>query len=304
MALWKKLFVTASILLVASLAFSGDLWFQLESLKTHPYTTPPVETSQPSSQSKIDNPATSPLDASQEIAALKTQLTAAEEAHRQTLDGYAEIRKEIHRRFGMGNDALSFITPQSPAIDSLVKEITGGYSSDSTEYWRDIDNIFRWITRNITYQQDTYTPLLPASPGEPVTWSEEFWRTPEETLKDKAGDCEDLSCLLASMILNYNSGRYSVWVVSMENQTEGHIAVALPVAGKMLTIMDPTAFYITGPNGTVLSSRDVGEAVNGWLSNMSKKVPDARIKSVFNDKFRQDFTSTQEFVSWAEKQIE
>ncbi len=275
--MWKKLFVIAGILLIAALAYSGDLWFQLKALKTHPYTTPPVGTSPPSSQSKIDNPAT---------------------------DDYARLRKEVNRRFGTGSDALGYVTPDSPVIGSLVKEITGGYSGDATEYWRDIDSMFRWLTANITYQQDTYTPLLPESPEEQVVWVEEFWRTPEETLKDKAGDCEDLSCLLASMILNYNRGEFSVWVISMENESEGHVAVALPVTGEMLTIMDPTAFYITGPNGTILSSRDVGEAVNSWLGNMSKKVPGARIKSVFNNEFRRDFESTQEFISWAEKEME
>jgi len=164
--------------------------------------------------------------------------------------------------------------------------------------------MFRWITQNITYAPDTYTPLIPESSSESIMWSPEFWRTPEETLKDRAGDCEDLSVLLASMILNYNKAQYSVWIIIMGNKTEGHIAVCLPVSGEMLTIMDPTTFYITGPNTIVLSSRDVTTAVNDWLKHWEKKIPDAQIKSVFNNKFRQDFTNTKEFINWAKKQIE
>jgi len=299
--MWKKLFFVASALLVISLVINSDLWSKLEAVKTRPYATSPDTSGTPDTKSKqdIENPTDSP-----EIAALKSKLTLTEEEKRQILAQFSTMRKEINRRLGMGNDAMTFITPDSPAVAKLVKETAGEFAQESREYWLDVDAMFRWITQNITYAPDTYTPLIPESPSESITWSPEFWRTPEETLKDKVGDCEDLSVLLASMILNYNKAQYSVWVITMGNKNEGHMAVCLPVSGEMLTIMDPTAFYITGPNTIVLSSRDVTTAVNDWLKHWEKKIPGAQIKSVFNNKFRQDFASTKEFISWAKKQIE
>ncbi len=281
---WRKLTLALSLALVLSLVGVARLWYQLEAMRTHTYAVPAMPEDIIESRAKLDSSAVSAED-------------------RQLLSSYAKLRAEINRRLGMGQDALSFVTPDSPAIAGLVKEITGGYKENSTEFWRDCDNIFRWITQNITYSPDTYTPLMPESPTASLSWVEEFWRTPEETLRDKTGDCEDLTMLLASMLLNYNEGRYSVWVIVMGNDSESHIGVAVPVAGKMLTIMDPTVFYITGPNCYILSSRDIDIAVNDWLSHWAEKIPGVRIKSVFNDKFRRDFLSTQGFINWATKEM-
>ncbi|MFH0846912.1 MAG: transglutaminase-like domain-containing protein [Chloroflexota bacterium] len=273
---WRKLSLGVSLALVIALVATARLWSELNALKTRPAPAAPENVAGSAGQKESPN----------------------------VLPSYAELRGEINRRLGIGEDAISFVTPQSPAVTAAVKEITSGYKENSSEFWRDCDNIFRWVTQNVSYSPDTYTLLVPESPDAGLKWVDEFWRTPEETLKDKAGDCEDLSVLLASMLLNYNEGRYSVWVVVIGNEAVSHIAVALPVAGKMLTIMDPTAFYITGPTGSVLSSREVDVAVKDWLSHWEEKMPGARIKAVFNNEFYKDFLSTQAFINWANKEID
>ncbi|MBA7685220.1 hypothetical protein ES703_93638 [subsurface metagenome] len=77
---------------------------------------------------------------------------------------------------GQWHDLREFVQPDNPDILAI-------YSQIGPDYW----SLYDFVCRNIDYRRD---------------WGE-FWRTPSETLKG-AGDCEDTSILLTSLI---RSGR-------------------------------------------------------------------------------------------------
>ena len=183
-------------------------------------------------------------------------------------------------------------------VVAKVRQITGGFSQDVDEQWKDFKQMYDWVIRNVKYSRDTPLPVLPYNlDGSPVTWTKEYWRTPKETIEDKAGDCEDMALLLTSMLLAYNRGQFSEWVIQMESPTKGHLAAAFPVKGGKLTILDAAANYYTSSFG-YLTAKDVSTAVNEWLAHLSDEMPGAHVAAVFSDGFYETFTSTEQFINW------
>ena len=305
-SLWKKLFIIVTVLLVISLTLIGILWGQLVGIKIQLNTT---ETQLEATKAELDTTETqleatkAELDTTEtQLEATKTRLEAAENERIQMLNHYSNLREQINMRLGHGQDAQSFITPNDPVISARVSEITGGYSQDVNEFWRDYERLYRWVTRNIEYSYDSSTPILPKIMSGTLTWSSGFWRMPTETLKDETGDCEDMAVLLASMLLNYNEERFAVWAVGIETSSPEparHIALAFPVKGNQLTILDPAGnYYSRDYLGGSLRSYDVAVAVNRWLSHWAKDMPGAQIYVAFSNEFRREFSSTEEFINW------
>lgn len=237
-----------------------------------------------------------------DLAAVQTQLTQTEgtladaEAERDSLKlWYRDLRQEVVVRLGWGEDAMNFVTPDDPSVASKVQQVTGGFSSDVNEQWADFKRLYSWVVGNIEYSYDTPTPLLPETGGW-LTWQQDYWRMPSETLEDGRGDCEDMSTLLTSMILSYLEGRYPAWCITWTSADSGHAAVAFPVAGGQLTILDPAGNYYTNIWGT-LTSKATSTAVNEWLAHWSQENPEY-VNSAFSHDFYQSFTSTQEFLDW------
>jgi hypothetical protein len=155
------------------------------------------------------------------------------------------------------------------------------------------------VVQNIAYVPDSYTPMLPESINGEIRWVGDFWRTPEETLRDKAGDCEDLSALLASLLLNYNKHTYGVWMVEVRNKDAGHVGVAFPIEKGMITVVDPSIKYNTAVgDGIVLSSKDARIAIGLWLERLQDKVPSAQVTLIFSDTLYREFTGTEDFLNW------
>ncbi len=298
-SLWKILFIVVAALLVISLIVGGGLWYQLNATKTQLNVT---ETQLDTTKTELDSAKT-------QLDVTKTQLDRAESERNQMLNRYSELRKQINTRFGKGQDCQSFITPNDPAISAKVLEITGGYAQDVNEPWRerwqDYELLYRWVTENIEYTKDSHTPILPDIMDGTLTWGPDFWRMPAETLEDKAGDCEDMAVLLASMLSNYNEERFAIWVLGIQTRApkyKRHLAVAFPVAGINLTILDPAVKHYTKHSGSITDT-DAATAVNMWLSCWKKDMPDAQIYVVFSDKFYREFSGTQEFIEWVHERI-
>ena len=68
----------------------------------------------------------------------------------------------------------------------------------------------KWLETNFTYQSEVG----------------DYWKTPEETIRDKGGDCEDLS-ILAEYVLR--DLKYEAWFIVMLNRTEGDSAHAITI---------------------------------------------------------------------------
>ena len=79
-----------------------------------------------------------------------------------------------------------------------------------------------------------------------------------------------------------------------------HLAVAVPVTGGKLTILDPAARYYTRRSrySGRLWAHDAAIVVDTWLSHWATDMPDAQIYVVFSDKLYREFSSTQEFIDW------
>jgi len=236
------------------------------------------------------------------LTKVESQLETAKNNNSQLLNQYAGLKSQINVRLGLtSQDRQSFITPNNSVVSAKVQEITGGYTGDTDKYWRDFERLYRWVVANISYSNDSPMPLLPETISGPLIWREECWRTPEETLREKTGDCEDMAALLASMLRNYNEGRYRVWILGIKSNDPGvkrHVGVAFPVAGGRLTILDPAGNYYTGyPYGS-LQSESSSVAVRKWLSHWMREMPGAEIYLAFSEDSYQEFSSTAEFLTW------
>jgi hypothetical protein len=109
-----------------------------------------------------------------------------------------------------------------------------------------------------------------------------------------------MSVLLASMFINYDGGRYNNWAISITSDSGGHMAVAIPITGDMLVIIDPAGLFYTGIPGVFGVAKPISEAVNEWLDYWSPQLPGAYIDLVFNNKFYENFSSNTEFITWAD----
>jgi len=236
-----------------------------------------------------------------QLVTTEYQLEIAEDEQKQMQNQYSNLREQINLRFGQGEDCQEFITPDNENISAKANEIAGNYSDDTNELWRDYEKLYRWVVNNIEYSNDSRFPFIPATLGSDPVWRQECWRMPDETLVDEVGDCEDMALLLASLMLSYNNQGYAVWAITISNEDGGHLAVAFPVAGDKLTILDPAGNYYTGYFSGRLRSDDINRAVNDWLSHWKKEMPNAEISSIFSNKLYREFSNTEEFINWVKE---
>jgi len=324
---WKILFIVSVVLLIVSSVFafntSSLLNITRDQLETTEYmllysqsqlTSKTAELS--AAESELDNiksqlsltksqlttKETELASVNDQLISTKTELKTAIDEKSQLLSSYESIRNTINVRFGDTiTDMRSFITPSETTLSAKVQEITGGFSEDPNEYWRDWDSLYKWVVKNIRYSYDSYLPYLPQSISGTLDWRAEFWRKPAETLEDETGDCEDMALLLASMIKNYNQKNFSVWLIQITSDSEkiAHLAVGIPVKDGHFAILDPAGNYYTGINQYWSLSSDVASiTINDWLSHWSNKMPGAYIQMVFSESEDKQFSSTAEFLTW------
>jgi len=342
--IWKKLFIVAVILLVVCITLSGLLGYflnntsrlledakvqllntgieldiskeQLSHTKTLLDTAETrlvdIETQLDTTETELNVTKEQLVNVTTQLQSTRNLLTSTQSSleteqnnNIQMTNQYTSIREQINVRLALTPQIKqSYLMPGSPVISGKVQEITGGYSENVTEYWQDFDRLYRWVVNNISYSSDSYIPFLPETISGEFVWSKECWRTPEETMEDETGDCEDMAVLLASMLRSYNEGKYDVWILKILPSTPdapGHAAVAFPVAGGNLTILDPAGNYYTGyPYGT-LRSESTSVAVNQWLSHWRNDMPGAEIVAMFSETDYQEFSGTAEFIAWSKE---
>ncbi len=137
----------------------------------------------------------------------------------------------------------------------LVRNITTNpYDPRTSEF-----ELYRYVRNNIQYTPDVYVPIPPTFwELENGIFTRELWQqtvqAPSETLERKAGDCEDQAILLYAMIKawqRYIHGKeYVLWLMYIKfNDGSAHLAVAFPVEGGYMAILDPAGAYYTGRPG-------------------------------------------------------
>jgi len=229
--------------------------------------------------------------------ALQSEKDSLQTSYDSLTTWYDGIRDEVNRRLGHQEDRKLFVTPDDAAVGTRVQAETDGFSDTVSEQWADYRHMYDWVVDNVEYNSDSRSPYLPLANGS-VSWQQEYWRMPSETLGDKKGDCEDMATLLASMILNYTSSAgYPCWCITWVSNYSAHAAVAFPVQVGKLTILDPAGKYYTETFGS-LGSKDVSTAVADWLAHCQPE-PGIRVSGVFSDTVYETFATTAEFVEWA-----
>ena len=291
--LWGKLFIVVTVLLVISIILGGSLWHQLNTTKMQLNDT----------QAQLDATNRQLNDTQAQLNTIQPEMDSLKAEQGRMLSDYANLKKQIDLRLGIGQDSQGFITPDDPIISAKVQEITEGYSEETDEFWRDYKRLFQWVVKNIEYSLDSPTPLLPESIGGTLEWVNDFWRLPVETIRDETGDCEDIAVLLTSMLLNYNQRKFDVWIIGIRtfgSVPKGHVAVAIPIENRRLTILDPASRYYTPflTMGGVIGSLEVTPAIDDWLARLNEEMRDAQIYVVFSEDFYQEFSTTEEFIDW------
>ncbi|MFC1874273.1 hypothetical protein ACFLYX_03120 [Chloroflexota bacterium] len=78
------------------------------------------------------------------------------------------------------------------------------------------------------------------------------------------------------------------------------MAVAYPVQGGKLSILDTAGNYYTGERYGSLRSSSYSVAVNDWLSHRKNQMLDAEIAQVFSESVYKKFSSTNKFLEWVQ----
>ena len=291
--LWGKLFIAATALLVAAVILGGILWYRLDTTKVQLQDT----------QTQLEATNRQLNDTQAQLNTIKPEMDSLKAEREQILIDYANLKKQIDLRLGIGKDAQQFITPNDPVVSATVQEITGGHTEEVDELWGDYRRLFQWIVKNIEYSLDSPTPLLPEPVGGSLGWVSDFWRLPVETINDKTGDCEDMAVLLTSMLRNYNQQKFDVWIIGIRtlgSVPKGHMAVTIPIEHRRLTILDPAARYYTPfhTSGGIIGSLEVIPAIDDWLAHLNEDMHDSQIYVVFSEDFYQGFSTTEEFIDW------
>ena len=231
------------------------------------------------------------------INKLNTELDILNSTLNEYVDAYSSLRDRINNRWS-GANASVFVTPDDPSVKELVLNITGGWAdkSSTAELLSDLKKLYDWVVDNIDYRYDGLYPVLPDKPMGNLSFVNEMWQMPNETLELGRGDCEDMAILLASMIRAYGA---SAELIVIENEIIGHMAVQVPLGKGEIIILDPAGHYYTGSETGALGPRDLREEINRWLSYWANAgFKNTNVTRVFSDKIDKRFSSTEEYVEW------
>jgi hypothetical protein len=216
-------------------------------------------------------------------------------------ENFASARAMVEMRSPLDEDETRrFITLDDAAAKALVGQITAGGDGTDSDVWSDIYLMTRWVIDHVSYSYDTYTPEISGSleSGLTVSWYDNFWRFPNETIRDGHGDCEDSAVLLTTMIrcyYKYYVGVMSpVYAMSVTSPSLGHMAVVIPVAGGRIVILDPSAGSIVNWS----QAQSTADAMATYFSNWSSQVSFDRVQFVFNDRTYKSFSTLSDFISW------
>jgi hypothetical protein len=221
---------------------------------------------------------------------------------------FASLVATIELRTLAGSNSTQFITIDDPTIRSLVYQVTGGYDGSNADFWNDLGNLQGWVVQHISYTYDTYTPVITGSLeyGLSVSWRNDFWRFPTETVNDGHGDCEDMAILLTTMVRSYFKyyvgTLYNAYAMELTGPGPGHVAVVIPVAGGKIVILDPAGKFITGLELFVtrwIIARPAADAMNDYFSYWSAQgYTFTRVYAVFNESVYRTFSTLSEFITW------
>jgi predicted transglutaminase-like cysteine proteinase len=168
----------------------------------------------------------------------------------------------------------SYVTPERQSVQETLYGILGAPPYELTQ--TGLDDIRDWVADNIDYKSDE------------EQWGEDYWQTPDETLRLRTGDCEDFSILLCSLLRAYGFDAEQVFVaLGDDGQGEGHAFV----------IED---WNQNGDWGRIEPQAPTRVSSLGWFNGL-KTNPDAELDNyditvAFNDLY---YTDNSDSFSWS-----
>lgn len=214
------------------------------------------------------------------------------------LNAYWRLVGEVNERWDVP-DPRVFVTPCDPAVQATVNAVTYGRvdpvkNEDLRLYLR---MLFDWVSVNVKPSRDPPYPILSGNPSRGVSFINEVWQYPNETLVLHSGDCEDAATLLLSMVRFYSPELKAACLV-VEGVKGGHVAVLVSKDGNV-AILDPGLYYCTKDEAGFLTFRSLVEELERWLPHVEEKVGvNAQVKALFSDAELARFRSTNEFVAY------
>lgn len=226
---------------------------------------------------------------------LKT-LTLAVRGLNSTLWDYCNEISSFRRTLTTG-EILKMETPVRVAVGS------------STDAWSNYQKIHEYVTSNVKYVYDvdipyiSYYTYLDVNGVRYLTDFDvetiaNYVQTPEWTLTQKQGDCDDQAALEYAMLRYYNKyltgTDYNLYLTELDfSDGSSHVAVFMPVAGGKLTILDPAGNYLT-KTGSTIASKAAASELDTYNTHWSKNGQITRIRLYSIDMTNGSYTKVSE----------
>lgn len=260
--------------------------------------------------SLVPNPGDSGSDnntVASRMEALQSLYSSLKIKYDRLLTNYYALRSLIDQRLMRGN-VQGFITPFDPEVVSVVLNVTGKAAGapNVSSYRRDIKAMYDWVNTNIEYREDGLYPVLPYDLADVVSkglrHTDQMVQFPNETLRLRMGDCEDISVLLVSMIRAYfydGNSSYTVESIWITGENAGHVAVQILFEGGKLAILDPVRDYYSHDTLGALSLNSVSSELYSWMNIWRPSLGNnVYVYRVFSDYMDQYFDSTEPYLTW------
>jgi hypothetical protein len=242
---------------------------------------------------------------SQEYSQLAALYTEANASLTQFQDRYSQLVEQVnHHAEWMQPHGSELITPQNPLVQEWVYKITGVEVNTNINYnddalWDDILAIYTWVANNIEYRVDGYYPILPLDPNETVTFVNDMWQFPGQTILSRQGDSEDKAILLCALLRSYSGQTMTADCMRVDD----HVLCYIFTDDGRICLLDPTLGYYTQ---TQVWNWDIfgweyrigDQNVAPEMSNYFDMYGNEPVYFVFSDYVERSFASTQEFITW------
>lgn len=150
------------------------------------------------------------------------QSTTEEVAETTATDSVYESSFNVTASTGENNRNIStYIEPQNAYILSIIQELN--ITDEMAEEMR-LELILNLLANNFSYEADA---------------NGKAWKTVEDTLATRSGDCEDLSNFAASLLIaaGFSAENVNIYVDLAENQGEqGHVVLGITVNGQEIKL--------------------------------------------------------------------
>jgi hypothetical protein len=212
---------------------------------------------------------------------------------------YRELADAVNQRWDP-RDVESFVTPEDPAVRATVLAVTYGRTNPTRqdELLTGVKMLYDWVSSNIRVRADGLYPVLPPDPSGKLSFTDDCWQFPNETLMLRRGDCEDVAVLLTSMI-KYYAPALQVECVAVKAERGGHMAVQIKASDHTMAILDPGIYYCTHDDVGNVAFKEIYSEVHGWLDLLKLSLgEDVQVFLVFSDNMHIEFNSTKQYVGW------